>query len=353
LLQDATATSRPYIITYFVPEVQIDQQNISQLRQLISSVKYSISLELPKYMIPAKWIPLEKIPFTPNGKLDNKKLNAIYSDTNSEFLMTINSNNLCELTAPETESEIFLQESWSKVLSLELNQIGKYSSFFSLGGDSISAIMLAMNCRSAGYSINVSDIIQSVDLQTLSLKLIKLNESEIIEYQSTSLDRNCWNDILFDYSISENDVADLYPCTDLQNGLLADTLIRSSHHFDHCSLNITCQYLDKNKLKQAVESAVNNNAILKSTVILSKCGFLQIILQCSTLVWSEIELKNEDEYCELLNTQNGRLLELGMPLSSFILVQMPNRYVLLWSCHHSVVNEVHFYFIFFIEMYIC
>lgn len=40
----------------------------------VGDIKKQIASQLPKYMIPSKFIGLDKIPYTKNGKVDRKQL---------------------------------------------------------------------------------------------------------------------------------------------------------------------------------------------------------------------------------------------------------------------------------------
>ena len=94
---------------------------IQQLRQYLSQ-------QLPDYMIPAVFVPIDGVPLTPNGKVDFTALAAPdWSKRQSER----------ELVAPRTDTEQQLAEIWTEVLQQE--QVGIYDNFFELGGHSLLA----------------------------------------------------------------------------------------------------------------------------------------------------------------------------------------------------------------------
>jgi hypothetical protein len=57
-----------------------------------------------------------------------------------------------DVQLPVTSLEKQLAEIWSQVLNVDLEQIGRHSSFFALGGDSISAIQFVTKASSLGLS---------------------------------------------------------------------------------------------------------------------------------------------------------------------------------------------------------
>jgi amino acid adenylation domain-containing protein len=96
----------------------------------VSELREFLGRELPDYMIPSSFIKIDKIPVTPNGKIDRKafskaegaqlKLGSVY-------------------VAPETGIEKAIVDTWKEVL--QLDQVGVEDNFFDLGGTSLKVIM--------------------------------------------------------------------------------------------------------------------------------------------------------------------------------------------------------------------
>jgi amino acid adenylation domain-containing protein len=111
--EDASGDKR--LIAYIVLG---DELNIQEIRE-------SLSKSLPDYMVPALFVILEKMPLTPNGKIDRKAFP--YPEDN---IATTN-----EYVAPRNKTEQIFADIWSKVLGIE--KIGVYDNFFELGGHSL------------------------------------------------------------------------------------------------------------------------------------------------------------------------------------------------------------------------
>lgn len=90
---------------------------------------------LPEYMVPAAFVPLERLPVTANGKLDRKALPA--PDFSAQFKE--------QYVAPRNPIEETLAVIWAEVLRVE--RVGIHDNFFELGGDSILAIQVASRAR--------------------------------------------------------------------------------------------------------------------------------------------------------------------------------------------------------------
>ncbi|WP_412543787.1 amino acid adenylation domain-containing protein [Longispora sp. K20-0274] len=103
------------------------------------------ALQLPDYMVPAAFVPLEKLPLNANGKVDRKALPAPEQADEGEF------------TGPRNPVEEQVAAVWRTVLGVE--RIGVHDSFFDLGGHSIRAIALVGALRQAGYpAVSVRDV---------------------------------------------------------------------------------------------------------------------------------------------------------------------------------------------------
>ena len=94
---------------------------VENLRELLRRV-------LPEYMVPAEYICIEKIPLTPNGKVDNCALEKLSISTEHTLL------------APQTDTEIALAAIWAEVLQRPTVSITE--NFFELGGHSLLATRL-------------------------------------------------------------------------------------------------------------------------------------------------------------------------------------------------------------------
>jgi amino acid adenylation domain-containing protein len=93
---------------------------------------------MPDYMVPAKFVVLEKLPLTANGKVDRKALPKPERKRDDE---------LQSAARPVTEVEEVLCGIWSTVLKVE--HIAIDDNFFELGGHSLLAVQLRSRIREA------------------------------------------------------------------------------------------------------------------------------------------------------------------------------------------------------------
>ncbi|HEY0466858.1 MAG TPA: non-ribosomal peptide synthetase, partial [Polyangiaceae bacterium] len=96
-------------------------------RASVDAVRAQLEQTLPAYMVPVAFVPLERIPLLPNGKVARKSL----PDAPSAPVVDA-------AGAPRTAAEETLLSIWKQVLRRE--DLGIRDDFFALGGDSILSL---------------------------------------------------------------------------------------------------------------------------------------------------------------------------------------------------------------------
>ncbi|MBT1695441.1 amino acid adenylation domain-containing protein [Fulvivirgaceae bacterium PWU4] len=125
MIQEVTVQAKEsdgirYLVAYYAAPEEIAPADIEKF----------LADRLPQYMIPSYYVRLAKLPLTPNGKLDRRALPEPDIKTEMQYV------------APANEMEERLAVVWSSVLKLDADRIGVESSFFTMGGHSLSAIIL-------------------------------------------------------------------------------------------------------------------------------------------------------------------------------------------------------------------
>lgn len=93
--------------------------------------------KLPNYMVPTRFVFLEALPLTENGKVDRKSLPEP-SDGEAQEV---------EFVAPRTPTEVKLAAIWKELLRVE--KISVYDDFFALGGHSLAAMKAVARMQEA------------------------------------------------------------------------------------------------------------------------------------------------------------------------------------------------------------
>jgi amino acid adenylation domain-containing protein/non-ribosomal peptide synthase protein (TIGR01720 family) len=153
--QQADGTT-PYLAAYLVPASGETAPDSAELRDHLAG-------RLPDYMVPAAYIPLDRLPLSPNGKLDHKALPASDLTSTTPF------------PAPRTAREEALAKLFAEVLGMD--RVGVDDGFFALGGHSLLAARLIARARAElGIEIPIRKIF---DLPTVSALAAWSEESTV------------------------------------------------------------------------------------------------------------------------------------------------------------------------------
>ncbi|MFU2510250.1 amino acid adenylation domain-containing protein [Pseudoalteromonas sp. ASV78] len=122
---------------------------------------------LPSHMLPSKYIVMDSMPLTPNGKLDESALpEPDFGQINADLLV------------PSTELELALCEIWQQVLGRD--KVGLTDNFFNLGGDSISSIQLVTRANNQGIDFSVKTLFDNPTVAEL-VKVVKVKTADTRE----------------------------------------------------------------------------------------------------------------------------------------------------------------------------
>ncbi|MBR8842255.1 non-ribosomal peptide synthetase [Pseudoalteromonas sp. JC3] len=132
----------------------------SQQVQSSDELKSILAKVLPDYMVPNSILSLERLPLSPNGKIDRDALPEPVWQDSGEFV------------APINDMEQSVAQVWSEVLGI--NNISRFANFFTLGGDSIACLKVVSLMRQRGFEMAVKHMFETADLSQLALQLTEL-----------------------------------------------------------------------------------------------------------------------------------------------------------------------------------
>ncbi|TPX36960.1 hypothetical protein SmJEL517_g00958 [Synchytrium microbalum] len=127
------------LVSYFVPLVSSDD-----MEDLISSIREYLKIKLPSYAVPTVFVPLARMPLTPNGKVDK---NALPFPDTARFGGGATAAKAANTSAEDmTPTQRAVADIWTSLLSPS-TPIKTSDNFFDLGGHSIMATRLVFALR--------------------------------------------------------------------------------------------------------------------------------------------------------------------------------------------------------------
>ena len=308
------------------------------LQELTKGTGKKVADNLPDHMIPGLYIALDTIPITITGKTDRKRVREIGESMTLEQLMELQPAREKSRAPPETEMERCLQSLWAAILGLTEDSIGRDDSFLQIGGDSIGAMRLVAHASQRGLSMSVVDVFTSPQLHEMAL-IVKVEDrvGHIMEPFSllpSTIDVH--NAQLRAAKICSTDVSqieDIFPCTSLQEGLLAMTTRFSGDYVDRIVLKLRHE-IDIMHFRRAWEEVVAARAPIVRTRILDlpDAGLFQVI------VAQDMEWTAHDSLEACLLEYGQDLFGLGTPLARFSIVQERGDAFFVWTQHHALYD---------------
>ena len=141
------------LVAYFEPADAATAPDVQELREFLSE-------ELPAFMIPATFVPVESFSLTPNGKLDRDALPAPDTAPFEEHVVE-----------PRTDTENELVRIWRDVLEID-TAFGVTDDFFALGGHSLLAVrVFAEIDRTFGIKLPLGLLFQGATIENLAAAL--------------------------------------------------------------------------------------------------------------------------------------------------------------------------------------
>ncbi len=281
----------------------------------ITDLRMFLAAKLPDYMLPAAFVLLEKLPLSPQGKVDRQAL-----PMPDETRPTVGAAYI----APHTPLEETLAALWAEILGVE--HVGVHDNFFELGGDSILAIRVIARANELALGLTPRQVFQH---QTVSELAAVARTSKPIEAE-------------------QGIVTGAVPLTPIQAWFLEQDFTEP-HHWNQAVLFQVREKVDRALLESAVYHLLHHHDALRLRFVPSPSGWQQFEIGDDVpvpLAIVDLSTLAGDERRRALRT-TASLYQTGLNLTAGPLIQMvlfdfgsdePAR--LLIIAHHLVIDNV-------------
>ncbi|KAJ5576610.1 hypothetical protein N7535_003536 [Penicillium sp. DV-2018c] len=312
----------------------------------IQRLKASLPDLLPQSMMPRLFLPIRNLPFTTSGKIDRRRLKAMAQTLSKDTLktyITFNTSDSRE-TSTATGLEAKLVALVEKTLDLEVGSVTADDSFFALGGDSLSAMNLVGAAQAEGITLTVSSIFNSPLLIDMAKSCVASSGAPEIKKESVKafsllpagIDVEALMDEVTDNcEVSKDLIADIYPCSAVQEGLLTLSIKHQGAYVAQPSFRLA-DGIDVGRFKQAWQQTVADLEILRTRIVHTDAmNFAQVVLKESPISWVQAESFEAlpEDFLQLPN-QNGA------SLTGYAMVQPygSSSSYFVWSVHHALYD---------------
>jgi amino acid adenylation domain-containing protein/non-ribosomal peptide synthase protein (TIGR01720 family) len=308
------------------------------------AVKRRLQGQLPRYMVPDIFLCVNQIPVTVTGKIARRQLRDQVGSLRSEELAALTGlGHGTSHAEPSTPHERLIHGLITELLKLPPQAVSMGHNFFALGGDSVHAMKVVGWARQRGLALTVKDIFDAPDLRTLARKakasfrstpgnhaippfsLLRAEAREMIVQAASDL---C--------HVPVKHIEDIYPCTPLQEGMMALGESRPGTYVARFICQID-RRVDISRLRSAWATVVAANPILRSRIIqLERNCMHQVVLK------GEFQWDADDEWQSYLDNNRYTSMKLGDPLVRGVVLwgrEDPTAMFLVLTMHHSVCDR--------------
>ncbi|GKT45446.1 nonribosomal peptide synthase sidE [Colletotrichum spaethianum] len=324
----ANVQDKTHLVTFCIFDetiVAIDKsgtQDPSPFQSVVTELRQSLG-SLATYMIPKFVIPMTTFPKLPSRKVDRKSLKKTVDELSREYLaqcMFENPGEKHEVIPVQTLTEETLELVWADIFGVSTSQIGREANFFTLGGDSISAISLTGQLRRVGYSLTVLDILKSPKLKEMATTLKKLNKEkssvkkvfEVPEVVKVAAKKSglIWDEHV-DYA---------YPCPPGQTEFLKQGN-RDSQMWALQTVRRMTPDISPETWVEATVRLTEVNEILRTTWIkVFEDDWVGVILRSPELNLTKVALESEEEISGFIEDFWQTRFEFGRPFIKYAII---------------------------------
>ncbi|ETS78594.1 hypothetical protein PFICI_10656 [Pestalotiopsis fici W106-1] len=319
------------------------KEEIRKLFQVLQDV-------LPAYMIPSFIVPISCLPLTSSGKTNTDRLRESAATLSPNILnqySTVLEN--AEENSEWTTAEEHILDALATTLGVEKRTVSRWTSFATLGLDSISAMPLSRRLQLAfGCRVPISQILQNPSIGRLA-KAITSSKARPVQngIQSTRpldlLPDEIINFIMRRLEDETQTIEKILPCTPLQASMLAST-ISSTDPFRYRNQMIFRIHGDGQDLMSYWQRMRFRHDILRTCFVSTDDALhpvIQLVLKPTKFLCKQL-LGPDLEGCaaEHLESLQSPLDSLEPPISLALITTSERQRYLSFVCHHALYDGV-------------
>lgn len=312
-----------------------------QVQDALATMSSLLSKDLPIYMIPAVYIPLGIMPLLVSAKTDRKRLRELGSALSRKDIASYAAA-ATPRREPSTAMEIKIAEAWCKVLGIDMEPSAN-DNFFAIGGDSLRAMKLVAKARTRDISLTVAEIFSNPVLSDMAI-VAKIGVSQdATEIPAFSLLSPQWTedaarrDSAAFCDIDVDKIEDVYPCTPLQEGLMALSAKISEAYVAQRVVELADEAAAQDLLN-AFRSASVDCPILRTRIVqVPEHGLMQVVIK-DDFTYESTPGQSLNQYLEKdMKTAVG----LGRPLVRYCVVcdeKSKGKWYFVLTMHHALYD---------------
>ena len=284
--------------------------------------------QLPGYMVPGRWVMLERLPLNANGKLDRRALpepGPLAAGAGPQ-------------QPPATPTEAQLARLWSDTLGVP--PAGREDDFFDLGGHSLLAARLVAKLRPAfGVEFALRDVFEAPTLRDMAAKV------DALAGTAPAVGARDGHALMADVPDGQATPA---PLSFEQARLwYLDRLSSGSNAYNMAGAVRLAGRLDEGALQRALDAVLQRHGVLRTCYPLSAGEPVQLVHEDARITVRTLDLtalnppEREAAARRHLAEECGHVFDLStdLPLRVLLIRLADEEHVLAWTVHHIASDE--------------
>ncbi|EWC46204.1 hypothetical protein DRE_04582 [Drechslerella stenobrocha 248] len=245
------------------PSIQDSED--SEWAEIERAAKRAAEAALPDYMLPHIYLPINWIPLSAAAKVDKRSLTDLFRQINIFTLGRKAESDAADEDLDEVSCKIrdaFAEASHSEPATIALD-----TTIYQLGLDSISALAVARELKAIGVNAGVLDIVEHPTIRSLRDHVLKKkNPVSSAHHQDpfASFKQRHMNAICQSAGISRDSVSNAFPCSPMQEGILAQFLQSKGSLYYNAIAFVLEQDIDLSRLDDAWKQVVAQHDIFRT-----------------------------------------------------------------------------------------
>ncbi|KAH7182098.1 hypothetical protein DER46DRAFT_670449, partial [Fusarium sp. MPI-SDFR-AT-0072] len=255
----------------------------TSFRDAVNVARNHLRANLPVFMTPTLWIPIESVPRNGNGKLNYHFLRSKAKELGfAGFAKLMELGDEANAEDMLTDVEEKIASVWAESLKIDSSVIRRSHSFTDLGGTSIEAIRVVSELRENGLATELGDLLAYISLSDVASRSQTLGAEDGQDPAPFSLLQD--EKPLSELQANRN-ISDAYPVTPFQESMLVSVNSPSDPYTYSRTWDVS--QLDLARLRRSFEEVFRSRDILRTVFVPYKQSFVQTVRTNEELPWFE------------------------------------------------------------------
>ena len=312
----------------------IFSQPREEFQAMAQAALHELRETLPSYMVPSFIVELATSPATKTGKADRRRLRI-----EAEKLTRAELESFTREAAAKRRADSPVEHALLHLVRTVLRvEAGMNDNFFHLGGDSLLAMELTRQTREEGFELTAQAVFKHSTLADLAAGMSTLADShvdihDVPAFSLISDRQGTLQQIQDACGVSSNEIEDIYPCTSLQEAMMASSMVREGDTYVVRTVYQVPRAIDSARLQQAWDSVILNSPALRTRMVqLSVDQALQVVAR-QGVTWEHFSTLQG-----AIAEDSGQPMRLGQPLLRLKLVEGNGARFLVHTIHHAICD---------------